>query len=390
MSEHDDDELREFEEEFDFETEEEAPHLEEEHSELGVPAAKKEERPATAMGGEKKGSKLPWIIGAVIVGFLGWKGYGLFMPKDEGVTGKEEVKAVKGDKAQAKNAPETTVKGNAPAVQVATTTAEKPAMPSAQTTAPASPAQTMQPQAALPQPIAQTTPTQQQILPSAPTMQAQPAQPTASMPAGQPDLFNPQPSAPLPTPDDVAKRFDKVEASTKQSMDRMNGLESRMNELMDSMTNINQGIGQVSKDIGGISETVQKLSKDVKVLKAKAQEEQAANANAEMNQPGVAPMTMNGVKSEPKTTVNSQKEQVGGANSIANQRNEAIANQRNEAFTTPTLVVHAIIPGRAWLKTREGTTITVTEGDTLDRYGKVLVIDAANGVVITSSGVTLR
>ena len=52
--------------------------------------------------------------------------------------------------------------------------------------------------------------------------------------------------------------------------------------------------------------------------------------------------------------------------------------------------VHAIIPGRAWLKSKDGSTITVTEGDSLERYGKVLVIDASNGVVITSSGVTLR
>lgn len=61
-----------------------------------------------------------------------------------------------------------------------------------------------------------------------------------------------------------------------------------------------------------------------------------------------------------------------------------------EAFVSPSLSVHAIIPGRAWLKNRDGKTITVTEGDPIDGYGKVLAIDAPANKVITSSGVVLR
>ena len=64
--------------------------------------------------------------------------------------------------------------------------------------------------------------------------------------------------------------------------------------------------------------------------------------------------------------------------------------QTKEIFSDPIYSVHAIIPGRAWLRGRDGKTITVTEGDMLDKYGKILVIDAPSGVVITSSGVTLR
>lgn len=56
----------------------------------------------------------------------------------------------------------------------------------------------------------------------------------------------------------------------------------------------------------------------------------------------------------------------------------------------PSLTVYAIIPGRAWLRSPNGKTLTVTEGDTLAEFGKVLKIDASNGVVITTSGVTLR
>lgn len=56
----------------------------------------------------------------------------------------------------------------------------------------------------------------------------------------------------------------------------------------------------------------------------------------------------------------------------------------------PEYVVHAVIPGRAWLKTSKGQIITVTEGETVGNYGKILVIDAANGVVLTNSGITFR
>jgi hypothetical protein len=56
----------------------------------------------------------------------------------------------------------------------------------------------------------------------------------------------------------------------------------------------------------------------------------------------------------------------------------------------PAYVVHAIIPGRAWLKANNGQIMTVTEGDTLGDYGKVLVIDAASGMVLTSSGNTFQ
>lgn len=56
----------------------------------------------------------------------------------------------------------------------------------------------------------------------------------------------------------------------------------------------------------------------------------------------------------------------------------------------PVYIVHAIIPGRAWLKGPGGQITTITEGDTLGDYGKVLVIDAASGMVLTQSGVTFR
>jgi len=65
-------------------------------------------------------------------------------------------------------------------------------------------------------------------------------------------------------------------------------------------------------------------------------------------------------------------------------------NNSTLTYTAPEYVVHAVIPGRAWLKSSEGQIITVTEGDTLDKYGTISIIDAANGVVLTSSGTSFR
>ena len=59
-------------------------------------------------------------------------------------------------------------------------------------------------------------------------------------------------------------------------------------------------------------------------------------------------------------------------------------------FDAPSYTVHAIIPGRAWLKNNEGDILTVTDGDMLEGYGKILAIDAPSNGVITSSGIVIR
>lgn len=48
--------------------------------------------------------------------------------------------------------------------------------------------------------------------------------------------------------------------------------------------------------------------------------------------------------------------------------------------------VQAIIPGRAWLKSETGETVTVAEGDVLKNYGRVTKIDPYDGVVDIDTG----
>lgn len=48
--------------------------------------------------------------------------------------------------------------------------------------------------------------------------------------------------------------------------------------------------------------------------------------------------------------------------------------------------LRAILPDRAWITGSNGQTLTITAGDDVPQYGTVQLIDAAEGVVTTSSG----
>lgn len=57
-----------------------------------------------------------------------------------------------------------------------------------------------------------------------------------------------------------------------------------------------------------------------------------------------------------------------------------------EMVSIPVYNLYAAIPGRAWLKSDSGTTITVAVGSNIPGYGKVSYIEPIKGVVATSSG----
>ena len=52
--------------------------------------------------------------------------------------------------------------------------------------------------------------------------------------------------------------------------------------------------------------------------------------------------------------------------------------------------LQGLVPGRAWLRARDGETLTVQVGDKVPGYGTVQVIDPAKSVVVTSSGILIR
>ena len=56
----------------------------------------------------------------------------------------------------------------------------------------------------------------------------------------------------------------------------------------------------------------------------------------------------------------------------------------------PSYHLFSIIPGRAWLKSSTGHTITVAQGSKISGYGSVMSIEADRGFVLTSTGYVFR
>jgi intracellular multiplication protein IcmG len=55
-----------------------------------------------------------------------------------------------------------------------------------------------------------------------------------------------------------------------------------------------------------------------------------------------------------------------------------------------TFQLRAVVPGRAWIVGSDGRSLSVAIGDQVPQYGNVQSIDADSGVVITSSGKTIK
>ena len=66
----------------------------------------------------------------------------------------------------------------------------------------------------------------------------------------------------------------------------------------------------------------------------------------------------------------------------------AVRHYVSRAQRTPAVYyyIQAVIPGRAWLVSSQGATITVREGTSVPGYGVVKLIDPNQGRVLTSSG----
>ncbi len=146
---------------------------------------------------------------------------------------------------------------------------------------------------------------------------------------------------PAITPKNVV---EKIEAQEKHINIKIQALEIKLNELLSKLSRLDTAMGASSRDIMDVNLKLEAINQELKMIAA-----------------------------PPAPVVKEEK-----------------VESLSEAYTNPTFTVHAIIPGRAWLKTRDGKTITVTEGDPIDGYGKVMGIDAPSGVVLTSSGVMLR
>jgi len=200
-----------------------------------------------------------------------------------------------------------------------------------------------------------------------------------SIPDLQKTLFNPPIAKSEAKTKEAAKDTPKDMPNADQLADLNNGLgklnhqidyilnqikylDSYTREVSDNLNRLNDSIGTMDHRLLALTNTTSSLSKDVGTVRSEV---------GQVKQ----------VLKEDGLDINLAAISTKKGNSSANDR---------ITVDEPEYVVHAVIPGRAWLKSSKGQIITVAEGEKLDDYGKVLVIDAANGIVLTSSGIAFR
>lgn len=158
-----------------------------------------------------------------------------------------------------------------------------------------------------------------------------------------------------PVPMEVRAALQNIAEEMTQNVNNINQLESTITNMATTLEHLNKTIHAMDNRILSLTETVDGLSQDL------------ANVKRAM------------IEQDVDLTANS-------SNIKFSSKKQAQTLNNSE----PSYTVHAIIPGRAWLKSSSGQILTVTEGDKLGNYGTVAVIDSANGLVRTSSGIIIR
>ena len=177
----------------------------------------------------------------------------------------------------------------------------------------------------------------------------------------QKELFSPTPGSEPTQISEATNAMIKLSQQMDYTIAQIKQLDAYTREISTSISKLNTDISAMDNRILAVTHATSSLSKDLGSVKS------------EFNR--YKPMSQ--------------------AESFESIDAEPLGRKRPTAPGCPTpeeaeYMVHAVIPGRAWLKTSKGQIITVTEGETVGNYGKVLVIDAANGVVLTNSGITFR
>lgn len=330
----------EFEEEFSFDSDEaqmstDDPILEDE------PLPEAEAAPAPAEQAKSKSIMLPTIIAAAVIGFIGWKGYQKFFQAPPNVATGEIKPATPVD-----------------TTKVTTTTSTTP-VPSPVTETPTATATTTT-TTTVPSAVAQPPITHPATVPSVEQKPLNSNNVTTS-PIAIPELDKKDTvSFPTTTPvttDGLAQLQKKVDDQDKALKQQLLLVEKQISDITKSTGNTAQSIGALQNDMAALTRAMKDLS-------------------AQMQASRTAPVEKAPVKITKKKQSKPKK--------------ESAAHVGQKADSNPSFAVYAIIPGRAWLRSPNGKTITVSEGDTVGHYGKVLKIDAGNGVVVTTSGVTLR
>lgn len=167
---------------------------------------------------------------------------------------------------------------------------------------------------------------QSQLVQSTPTQ-------TVKTPAPQPVVVV-QPPAPVvsqPNNNDLdATQNEALQNQNSEMHSQVETMQGQLNKIEDAVAQSTDSTGQLQASVNALTQQVQVLTKQLQEMMARQQK-------------------------APK-----QKEAV--------------------------FYLRAVVPDRAWVMTPSGETVSVSVGDSLDSYGRILSIDPVYGVIRTSSG----
>ena len=341
-----DDEETLFPEEGDFEdfNLDEDLHFEEESSNISSDTSDASAAEAPQVSGSKSSMFLPIVIGTVLLGFVGWKLFELL----GGTTPPPEEVTIAANQSKAPK------QNLTPEQIVALTSGQQPDNP---TDMPKATEQ--QPAASDPQkPMA--TPEQANENQNINQLAEQFTEQDGISPQEQAETFSVLTNELYPTQQtdrelrsfeaEINESLEQLKKSLKSRDDNVNKINKSVTDLDNKIDVIGRGLGKLIKKIDNFQGSVSKLNKEVSYL-----------------------------SNQEKMREQARKQQA----------------QKRKAATSAAKLDHhfkieATIPGRAWLKNKDGHTITVSEGDTLGELGKILIIDPYKSAVVTSSGVVIR
>lgn len=183
---------------------------------------------------------------------------------------------------------------------------------------------------------------------------------------------------------DTLKNLNRLNNQMDFVLSQLKQLDAYTQAMTTNMTKLSNEFNNIDNRILALTNTTSTLSKDIVALKVEeAQPKKVAIKSVKSEYAGLE-------EDETETVVRRRRPRTICQEDSDLEYETVLRRRKGICQEEPEYVVHAVIPGRAWLKSSKGQIITVTEGESVGDYGKVLVIDAANSVVLTNSGITFR
>lgn len=160
------------------------------------------------------------------------------------------------------------------------------------------------------------------------------------------------------------ERFNRISTELREITQQVQSNTFNVNNVSNALDRIQTQLNEFAKQSNSVQSKMQNLSNDIVSIDASIKSLRKALSSEEYLYNDVNNANSNYLKSKAKK----------------------VSIQDN----LPIYSIHAIIPGRVWLKDKEGVITSYMEGDILSDRGKIVVIDPLNYIVMTSTGEVYR